>query len=136
MIDCRFECDPANWSHICIFPILLLRCREADREEVVYSLLSQPLDPREMATRQPLSDGVALTGIVALLCDPRHNATSFNGCALSRLHSLRSSFDGCALSRLHSLRSSFDGCALSRLHSLRSSFNGCALSRLHSLRSC
>src|SRR5262245_15246767 len=29
-----------------------------------------------------------------------------------------------------------NGCALSRLHSLRSSHYGCALSRLHSLRSC
>src|SRR5438445_2234650 len=73
-------------------------------------------------------DGCALSGLHSL-------RSLFDGCALSGLHSLRSLFDGCALSGLHSLRSLFDGCALSGLHSLRSLFDGCALSGLHSLRS-
>src|SRR5437867_5019884 len=89
MIDRGLECSPADWSHIRVLPILKLRCWKAERKEAVYSFSPQPLEPGQIATRQPLADRRKLSGVDVLFCQYGAHETFLDGCALSGLHSLR-----------------------------------------------
>src|SRR5262245_11944278 len=96
------ECDAPYWSHIRVLPILKLRCWKAERQEVVHASLPKPIEPRQMATRQPLSYRGELSGVDVLFRHHGTHETLLDGCG---------SPSGCALSRLrfasgvHSLRS-------------------------------
>src|SRR5213594_1986430 len=86
MIDWRLKCDSANGSYIGVLPILQLRRRKTERKEVVHPLLPQPLDPRPMATGQPLSHRGELSAVDVLFCNYRAHETFLDGCACSSSH--------------------------------------------------